>query len=149
MKELQINILSAEIIKLADALCFTANGVIKSSGSLVMGAGVAKAFAKRYTWLPSAAGKHVKESGNCVGTYWAAQDGTNIVSFPTKSHWHNASSITLIQQSAKELMELIEENKWRHTYLPRPGVGLGGLDWQYVKSKLESILDDRVTICYL
>jgi hypothetical protein len=35
----------------ADAICFTSNGIVKSDGTLTMGAGIAKSFRDRYTHL--------------------------------------------------------------------------------------------------
>ena len=51
MKEQKANILSNEIFTIADAICFTSNGILKSNGSLVMGAGVAKAFRDHFLIL--------------------------------------------------------------------------------------------------
>lgn len=153
MLEKKINILSDEVLIDADAICFTSNGVIKKNGELVMGAGVAKAFKDKWQPLPIRAGHCVKVGGNKVHflkeVYIDKDVYTTIVSFPTKNHWRNPSDMNLIKKSAKELMSLIEVHKWSKVYLPRPGIGFGGLNWNDVKAEIEGILDDRVTICYL
>jgi hypothetical protein len=157
VKEARVDILSAEILKTADAICFTSNGVVKPNGELVMGAGVAKAFADKWPPLAIRAGHCVKMGGNRV--HWLRDiftyrldDGchkyVSVVSFPTKNNWKNPSSLPLIIESAKQLSDLTNIYKWKSVYLPRPGVGLGGLDWSVVKAAIEPLLDDRFTVVY-
>jgi O-acetyl-ADP-ribose deacetylase (regulator of RNase III) len=149
VKEAKVDILSPAILKTADAICFTSNGIVKSNGELVMGAGVAKAFKERWPILPAIIGSMVKHSGNRV--YQVRYDVSNwlhLVSFPTKHHWNNPSDLALIKKSARELVELANQLNWTKVYLPRPGVGLGGLDWNVVKAAIEPLLDDRFTVVY-
>ena len=156
MKEARIDILSDDVLAAADAICFTSNGVIKKDGSLVMGAGVAKAFRDTYRGIDGHAGNAVKKCGNVcqqVMTLFIGDDMLNIdrtvevVAFPTKHHWRNSSDLKLIEKSAKELMKLVEENEWSVVYLPRPGCRNGGLDWyRDVKPLLKTILDDRIVV---
>lgn len=157
MKEARVDILSAEILKTADAICFTSNGIVKSNGELVMGAGIAKAFADKWPPLAIRAGHCVKMGGNRV--HWLKDiftyrldDGSHkyvaVVSFPTKNDWKSPSSLPLIIESATQLSTLANIRKWNNVYLPRPGVGLGGLDWKNVKAAIEPLLDDRFTVVY-
>lgn len=143
------DVLSQDIMSKADCICFTSNGVIKANGQLVMGAGVALAFARKFPWLPVEAGNAIKEFGNRVNVFWDKVSGTNIVSFPTKHHWRNPSDLNLIAQSAEDLMGLTKDNGWERIYLPFPGVGYGGLKKEDVMSVLESVFDHRITICYI
>ena len=140
MKEITGNIFDVD----ADAICVTTNGVVKSNGELVMGAGIAKQFAERYPWLPAIFGKLVKERGNVVS--WDKERGgleRFLVSFPTKEDWRDQASLFLIKASAKSLVKLANELQLDKVVLPRPGCGLGGLRWAVVKTVLEPILDDR------
>jgi O-acetyl-ADP-ribose deacetylase (regulator of RNase III) len=82
--------------------------------------------------------------------------GYQVWSFPTKNHWRDPSSLDLIGKSCKILVEKID--KWNQQNpkvgitsvgMPRPGVGLGGLDWLQVRYVISKILDDRFTICTL
>jgi len=153
MKEICFDILSDTILKDADAICFTSNGIVKASGELTMGAGVAKQFKEKFgAVIARNAGTLVKRNGNicqAVGIHYSGIKKINIVAFPTKYHWKNPSDLGLIKKSAKELMALVDKLGWTKVYLPRLGTGMGNLQWAVVKAELEKILDDRITITYL
>lgn len=144
-------------MRAADAICFTSNGVIKKNGSLVMGAGVAKAFRDRFDGIDAEAGKCVKTFGNICQRVafhiWRDDDGTPqkvaLIAFPTKHHWRNPSDIKLIEKSVDELIALADDNNWNSIYIPAPGVSHGGLDWKTeVRPLLEKKLDDRFIITF-
>lgn len=146
MKEIRGDIL--ELRNNFDGICVTTNGVVKSNGRLVMGAGVAEAFRDSYNNLDIVLGDMVREGGNkcyLVGVV----DSNSIISFPTKEDWRDNSSIELIKKSCQELMEIIEERGLTNVALPRPGCSNGGLNWSYVKEEIRYLLDDRVTIISL
>lgn len=131
----------------ADAICFTSNGIVKSDGTLTMGAGIAKSFRDRYKGLSDLAGKWVKTSGNCVGVLTNTKP--HILNFPTKKHWKEPSSLMLIRKSAKELLEITNKRGWKKVYLSRPGCGLGQLDWEkQVKPLVKDLFDDRFVVCH-
>lgn len=152
MIEKCIDILSDEVLSIADAICFTSNGIVRDDRSLVMGAGVAKAFRDKFKGLGQSAGEKVNKNGNVcqiVGETVFNNRCVFIVAFPTKQHWKNTSTLSLIRKSAIELMKLIDERGWKNIYLPKPGVLHGGLKYEDVKKEIEGILDDRVTIAYI
>lgn len=140
------NILS--YIGKSDIVCVTTNGIVKSNGELVMGAGCALSFKKAFPTLPKTLGEKVKEKGNrpLVG---GKSEGTYIVSFPTKEHYSSKSDLALIIKSASMLVEIANFYKATSIYIPSPGTGLGGLSKEEVYSKLSDILDDRFTILEL
>jgi len=154
MQQIRADILSDEIIKRADAICFTSNGVLKKDGTLVMGAGVAKIFRDKFSGLDSLAGEIVNKRGSICQIAAIGYEipdnilprALNIVAFPTKYHWKDPSDALLIEQSAKQLVELADFSGWKAVYLPRPGCANGGLKWAFVKQILEPILDDRFII---
>ena len=145
MIEVKGNILSREVMEEADAICFTSNGVVRTNGRLVMGAGVAKAFRDRFYNIDMEAGKMVKANGNICQVI-KKTPYCSIVAFPTKNHWRNQSDLALMKQSAEQLMKLVEDNKWNTVYLPRPGCSNGGLDWFDVKPEMDQILNNKVRI---
>ena len=154
MIEQQINILSDEALKDADAVCFTSNGVLNKWGELVMGAGVAKAFKERWQGIPRLMGILVQTNGNICQPISAVPGYCDdlrieIVAFPTKHHWRNPSDIELIKQSALRLVALTDDKGWRRVYLPFPGTGCGGLCKEDVRAVLSPILDDRFIITSL
>jgi len=128
----------------ADARCVTTNGVVRPSGALVMGAGNARQAIQRYPGIDKRLGRLVRAYGN--RPYYLADLG--IISFPTKHDWHNDSDLELIQISALHLVELADEHKLARVALPRPGCGLGGLEWADVRPVLAVILDDRFLVVH-
>lgn len=156
MIEQQIDILSDGVLSVADAVCFTSNGVVKKDGTLTMGKGVAKAFRDEFPNIANRAGEVVKAKGNIcqIVGYVLRSDGSNetfaIVAFPTKHHWRDSSDIGLIKQSARQLVEMTDVKGWKRVYLPRPGCANGQLDWErMVKPVLLLLLDDRFIITTL
>ena len=130
--------------KYADAICVTTNGTIKANGELVMGKGLALAFARRYPELPLALGNWVKEKGN-VAFAWGAKP--MVISFPTKENWWEKSPEPLIWVSARGVVELADLHGLKKVLLTRAGCGLGGLDWEtQVRPILQGILDDRFVV---
>lgn len=145
-----------------DARCITTNGFIKNNGNLVMGAGVAGQAQERYPFFPKVAGKAVKEYGNMVHVFrddWLVpntmfykqdhQDRQWFITFPVKHVWYEKADLDLIEKSAHELMELIDEPGFsfmKKVLLPIPGCGNGGRSWSEVKPVLTPILDDRVWV---
>ena len=133
------------LIGVVDAICVTTNGVVKSNGELVMGAGVAKQFANKYQSLPLLLGDKVLSHGNHV--YFATEiDETAILSFPTKHNYRDKSSLELIKRSAKRLVYWANSTGAKTIVIPSPGTGLGGLSKEVVYSALNDILDSRFTI---
>ncbi|AMM44914.1 hypothetical protein SP15_116 [Bacillus phage SP-15] len=132
-------------------LCITSNFTIKRDGSAVLGAGIAKQARdfhakgidrKLGALMQLPGGKRTQ----LVGYYFPLGVRTAVVSFPVKHHWKHNADIDLIQKSSYELVQLANEFGWSEVYLPRPGCGNGKLEWSYVKSHIEEILDDRFRV---
>ena len=131
------------------AICVTTNGVVKSNGELVMGAGVAKQFAIEFPSIPGILGAKVSKYGNHVYECGSIYD-TTVLSFPTKHNYKDKSDLELIKQSAKRLVKWANVNSVESEsciYIPSPGTGLGGLDKSVVYNELNKILDNRFVIC--
>jgi O-acetyl-ADP-ribose deacetylase (regulator of RNase III) len=152
MKEIKGNIFDIN----ADAICVTTNGVTKANGELVMGKGIALEFKNKFPSLPAVLGKAVKKNGNVVHVNKAWEitpynlgntPSYHIISFPTKHDWRDKSDINLIIQSAQQAVIVADKLGLKKVLLPRPGCGLGGLNWEKeVKPAIEGILDDRFWI---
>jgi hypothetical protein len=130
------------------AIAITTNGTIKKDGKAVMGAGVAKQAMEQWPDIPFTLGKSLEIAGNNLHYL-----GNNILSFPVKHNWWEKADIVLIERSAKQLMDFInnchKEVEFAHIkkiVLVRPGCGNGKLKWEDVKPVLEKILDDRIEI---
>jgi hypothetical protein len=134
-----------------DAVCCTTNMIVKDNGELVMGAGIAKAFASKFSQLPKIWGEaalNIKKSrlkSNIIVTKWS--DNLSLVSFPTKYDFKDKSNIELIESSVIQLYVVTIALGWKKVLLPRPGCNNGGLDWEKeVKPVLTEIFDDKIVI---
>lgn len=147
----KLNILSSEVLKKSDAICFTSNGATKKDGKLIMGAGNAKQFRDRFPGLDQEAGTKVKKYGHICQIIQSFHIGTrplNVLSFPTKYTPWEDSDLELIKKSALEILELANKHDWKLVCIPAPGVSNGNLRWVDVRPVLESVLDDRFVICF-
>lgn len=133
-----------------DVLCVTTNGVVKKDGRLVMGAGIALDFRKRFPDLDLDLGDYVSRNGNHVFLkYWTHKVGQNcwVASFPTKHDFYYKSELPLIKRSAQELVRAIDAFcPASKVLLTRPGCGMGGLTWEQVKPIIGPILDERFMV---
>jgi len=127
-----------------NAICITTNGIIKNNGRAVMGAGVAKACRDTVKDSDLNLAKLLKKNGNCVQIF-DELNNVKIIAFPTKNNWRDNSDIELIKKSCEQLVELMNLNGIDSILLPRPGCTNGNLSWNYVKSIIKPILDNRVT----
>jgi hypothetical protein len=132
------------------------NGVLKRDGSLVMGAGSAKALAKAYPQAPKTFGEMVRKMGHLDGRGWylygllATQVGPclSIGVFQTKGDWREAASLSLVAHSARKLAEWMEENPGWEVHMAFPGVGFGGLEERRVLEVLEKRLRGLPVVLY-
>lgn len=73
-----------------------------------------------------------------------------IINFPTKRHWRGASRMEDIEAGLEALVATIRENNIQAIAIPPLGSGLGGLDWNQVKPRIEQAMsampDVRVLI---
>lgn len=120
--------------------CITTNGTV-NGGRNVMGGGCAREAADRDATLPERYGRLIELHGNHVFLIG------ELVMFPVKHEISDSASVTLIERSAYELLDLAGIYGWERIAVPRPGCGLGGLSWETdVQSVLEDIFDDRIVI---
>lgn len=65
-----------------------------------------------------------------------------IINFPTKRHWRGKSRIEDIESGLVDLVNVIRSRGIRSIAVPPLGAGLGGLDWQLVRHRIEHALAD-------
>jgi len=135
-----------------EAVCITTNGIVKTNGCAVMGAGIAKQANMSFNGLARDLGALLSQYGNRAYDMGLRKDNVSgkwirIITFPTKHHWRDKSDLELIRTSAEQLIDICEGRGITICYLTRPGCANGGLDWEsQVKPLLEGILDDRFVI---
>lgn len=128
----------------SSVIAITTNGSVSRNGRSVMGRGVAAEAARLFPALPEILGCRITEAGNHVHYL-----GSNIVSFPVEHTPFENPDLGLIRRSAKEIVEMADEQGWQSVVVPRPGCGGGGLSWNEVRPILEGTFDDRFTIIKL
>lgn len=73
-----------------------------------------------------------------------------IINFPTKRHWRGRSRIEDIQTGLESLVEEIRRRGIRSIAVPPLGAGMGGLDWNEVRKRIDNSLrelpDVRVVV---
>ena len=123
----------------------TTNGVV-NNGQLIMGAGTAKQAKDKFPSLPLILGGLVEHMDGNIPYYIHVDDADPVFSFPTKNHYRSKSDEKLIMKSAISLANKAILNPGDAFILPRPGVGLGGLDWKNIRPILLTLLPDNVFI---
>lgn len=138
MIELQHDLWEVE----CDVRCITTNGIVTAAGTNIMGGGCAREAVERYPDVPWTLGALLKEHGNHVYLL-----GPKLVSFPTIEHRLGRATRQRILTSTYELLSLTKLYGWKKVALPRPGAGLGGLNYErVVRPLLSGLLDDRFLI---
>ena len=120
----------------------------------IMGAGLAKAAAKKWPRLPEHLGKslQIQNEYQSFATspycYWEPDTDEPVVAcLPTKHHYRDDSSLGLISVMLDGLVGLADANGWTEVAVPRLGCGLGNRDWiTEVKPLMESKLDSRFVV---
>lgn len=142
--------------KAADMLCVLTNQQVNKAGRNVMGAGQAWRAAQLFPGLARDIGARILDGHPefaVLGDYRRFDTGTYhlLAHFPTKVDWRLPASLELVEASARGLMAFLDSDVGKvvgSVLLPRPGCGLGGLDWEsQVRPLLEPILDARVLVC--
>jgi O-acetyl-ADP-ribose deacetylase (regulator of RNase III) len=113
----------------------------------VMGRGIALQFKRAYPDNFTAYAKACKSGEVVPGKMFVHQTNSlmnpqYIINFPTKRHWRGASRIDDIILGLEDIKQVIKENEIMSIAIPPLGAGLGGLDWQLVKSEIIKTLAD-------
>jgi hypothetical protein len=122
-------------------VAITTGGLLEKGGFCAMPRGCARQAKDRFAGLAWTLGQQILMHGNHVFDL-----GQKIVSFPVEESPFEVPDIRLIERSCRELVELTDYKGWQQVVVPRPGCGGGGLSWQDVKPKLDTIFDDRFLV---
>ena len=133
IKLTQGNLLQAE----AEALVNTVNCVG------YMGKGIALQFKKAFTENYEAYRKACQQKAVKPGHMFVYETGDMlhgkfIINFPTKRHWRHPSRMEDIESGLIALVAEVKKRSIKSIAIPPLGCGLGGLDWQAVKPKIEA-----------
>jgi len=114
----------------------------------VMGAGLAAAFKKRYPdnfkQYKLACDEGYMRLGEVCVIEDITQDHRYIINFPTKGHWKNPSTMTMIEDGLDNLLQFLKDNlleandEIKSIAIPALGCGLGGLSWPQVEKVIVS-----------
>jgi O-acetyl-ADP-ribose deacetylase (regulator of RNase III) len=136
MIEIRIgDILSADV----EALVNTVNCVG------IMGRGIALQFKNDFpenfkAYEAACARKEVQPGKMFVFETGTLTNPKFIINFPTKRHWRGKSRIEDIDSGLKALIEEIRNRGIRSIAIPPLGSGLGGLNWEDVRPRIEAAL---------
>ena len=122
-------------------ICVTTNGSLTRDGRAVLGRGCARQAGEQFPDLVHRLGCLLQQYGNHVHAL-----GNGLVSFPVEETAWSLPDPRIIQRSARELRELVEDEQWSKVVVPRPGCGFGGLEWSAVRPLLEPFFDERFTL---
>lgn len=130
----QGDILRAE----ADALVNTVNCVG------IMGRGIAlqfrNAFPANFAMYKTACDRGLVQPGQMLICESGQIEPRYIVNFPTKRHWRGKSRMADIEAGLDDLVAQVQRLGIRSIALPPLGCGLGGLDWNEVRPRIEAAL---------
>lgn len=113
----------------------------------VMGRGIAlqfkNAFPENYRAYAVACGRGEVVPGRMfVYETMAMINPRYIINFPTKRHWKGKSRLEDIETGLTALKQELRERGIRSIAIPPLGCGLGGLDWNEVRPRIETALSE-------
>lgn len=136
-----------------DVVCVLTNGTVLPDGRNIMGGGIAAQAAAATSYdLALDYGQSIAQYGHTLrgAEHWWAHN-KQLLMFPTKYTIYDQASLGLIEKSFTELKAFSHIYPTKRIGLPRPGAGLGGLDWDTeVKPLLDILwdweLEDRIFV---
>lgn len=113
----------------------------------VMGKGIALQFKQAFPNNFKEYAKACEKSEVRIGKMFVHRTGRMfhpryIINFPTKRHWKAKSRIEDVELGLKDLVRVIKELDIKSIAVPPLGSGLGGLNWEDVKSRIMDAFDD-------
>lgn len=117
----------------------------------VMGRGLAHQFKNTFPENFDAYARACSEKEVRPGRMFVFETGrpTNpkcIINFPTKRHWRESSRMADIEAGLRDLQRVIRDKNIRSIAIPPLGSGLGGLNWQDVRPRVEAAFRDSAVL---
>jgi len=117
----------------------------------VMGRGIALQFKKRFPKNFKDYSLACKKEEVIPGKMFVHETGLlmypkYVINFPTKRHWRGASRMEDIDSGLDGLVETVKKLQIKSIALPPLGCGLGGLNWDDVKNKIEHALAELTDV---
>lgn len=108
-----------------------------------MGKGIALQFKQAFPMNTKAYVRACKAGEVAPGRMLIVETGAShgprfIVNFPTKRHWRDPSRLDDIDAGLRTLVDEIRKLGLRSIAIPPLGCGLGGLDWDLVRPRIEA-----------
>ncbi len=131
-------------LKQGDILHADAEALVNTVNCVgVMGRGVAlqfrNAFPENYKVYKATCDSRELRPGKLLTFDRATWENPRyIINFPTKDHWRGKSQIAYIEQGLEALVAEVKRLGIRSIALPPLGCGLGGLNWNDVKPRIET-----------
>ena len=130
---------------ITDADC---EGIVNTVNCVgVMGGGVAKAIREKYPWCFSpyrdACESNLLQPGGLFIVQLRVTPNIKypqIINMATKNHWRGKSRLEWVDRGLENLSTHLSSAKLSTIAIPRPGCGLGGLNWADVKPLIEKHL---------
>ena len=134
--------------KTGDILSENAEALVNTVNCVgVMGRGIALQFKKAFPENFKAYAKACRHEEVQPGRMFVFETGQldnprYIINFPTKRHWRGKSRIKDIELGLEAFAQEIRERGVLSVAIPPLGSGLGGLDWNEVRPRIEKALTD-------
>lgn len=126
--------------KFGDILTANVEAIVNTVNCVgIMGKGIALQFKMKYPENYQLYKKTCDQGRMIVGKVLtfdqkSPDNPKYIINFPTKRHWKGKSTIQDISKGLDSLIAEVKHLKIKSIAIPALGSGLGGLDWQQVKS---------------
>jgi O-acetyl-ADP-ribose deacetylase (regulator of RNase III) len=111
----------------------------------IMGRGIALQFKNRFPENFKAYQAACRREQVQPGRMFVFETGTLtnpkfVINFPTKRHWRGNSRMEDIDSGLEALVDEIRKRGIRSIAIPSLGSGLGGLNWDDVRPRIEAVL---------
>lgn len=138
--------------KTGDLLAEQAEALVNTVNCVgVMGRGVALQFKNAFPENFKAYERECRQRKMEPGRMFVVElkrtaDPRYIINFPTKRHWRGKSRMADIEAGLQALTKEILSRGIRSVALPPLGSGLGGLDWQEVRKRIQAVLENLTEV---